>query len=128
MVADDTQGRGDAASAQVAIRRLASMAVPGPGRSSQQQQRELVRIVAGDLRRAIVADSHAASNMPAMRALAMVVTELPSGADRDLADLRLFARATLAECADLLALEPRSLRRRWQVLRTTLFRRARQRR
>lgn len=108
-----------------AARRLAEAAMTATERT---QQLDLLSRLARELREVTACPTSARRVHPAQRALAEAIHKLPDGSlQARLADLRLLARLTLPECADLLRMPERSLGAVWQQTKSGLFAHARRR-
>ncbi|MCR9248336.1 MAG: hypothetical protein NXI31_25185 [bacterium] len=108
-----------------AARELAELthsATPDPARRDSLQQ------LARRLREATAASLPPAGRPDARQALA-IASSAPDRppAERDLSDLRLFARLRISECSELLGLDPAEGKRHWQRIHTDLFAAARRR-
>lgn len=111
-----------------AARNLAKLALTN---TDQQQPSNLIRSLARSVRECAALEEEAggkecSGKAGAKRLLAMALSNHPPPEpDIELAELRLFARLNLEECAELLQTRRSVLAARWRTLRQTLFRRAR---
>lgn len=115
-----------------AARELAADLLPLTGEPSLQ--RHVLVTLARTLRQALArerdTDPHAATTPPALRrarALACAIGSMPPSNEPTVlvADLRIFARLTLGECADLLNCPRSMLGRVWRATRSVVFASAR---